>query len=222
MTQAKIKVKANVKANRAAKVASTKAAVTPAVVAEAVVAKPVSAETTAPAKAQEKLVTNIVTVAHTPINLGVETMTNTAEKTAETVTAKAKDIFADMQIRAGEAAEKGKKLAADAYEFNKANMAAMIEAGKIAAKGAQDMGAANIEFAKTNFAGLQVSFKEITAVRTPADFIKVQTELAKKGFDTAIAQGSKNTESAVKLVSEMFQPISNRIAVTTDLFKKAA
>lgn len=211
MTEAKTKVKAK-------KTAKSEAIVPqPAVVAETS-----AAETATPAKPQEKLVTNIIAVTPTAIQTGVKTMTNTAEKTAETVTAKAKDIFADMQVRAGEAAEKGKKLAADAYEFNKANMAAMIEAGKIAAKGAQDMGAANVAFAKSNFAEMQVAFKEITAVRTPTDFIKVQTELAKKGFDTAIAQGSKNTETMVKLVSEMFQPISNRIAVTTELFKKAA
>ena len=208
-------VKTKVKAKKTAKPGAI-------VLQPAAVAATSAAETAAPAKPQEKLVTNIIAVTPTAIQTGVKTMTNTAEKTAETVTAKAKDIFADMQVRAGEAAEKGKKLAADAYEFNKANMAAMIEAGKIAAKGAQDMGAANVAFAKSNFAEMQVAFKEITAVRTPTDFIKVQTELAKKGFDTAIAQGSKNTETMVKLVSEMFQPISNRIAVTTELFKKAA
>jgi phasin family protein len=213
MTEANTKVKAK----KAVKAVAVKAAAQPAAVAAKV-----AAEIAAPAKTQEKLVTNIVAVTQTPIITGVKAMTNTAEKTAETVTAKAKDIFADMQVRAGEAAEKGKKLAADAYEFNKANMAAMIEAGKIAAKGAQDMGTANVEFAKANFADVQAAFKEITAVRTPTDFIKVQTEVMKKSFDTAIAQGSKNTESMVKLVSEMFQPISNRIAVTTDLFKKAA
>lgn len=205
------------KAKKTVKPAAVKDVMQPSAIAAELVT-----ETVAPAMPQEKLVTNIVAVTPTPIKTGVQIMTNTAEKTAETVTAKAKDIFADMQVRAGEAAEKGKKLAADAYEFNKANMAAMIEAGKIAAKGAQEMGTANVAFAKSNFAEMQVAFKEITAVRTPTDFIKVQTELAKKGFDTAIAQGSKNTESMVKLVSEMFQPISNRIAVTTDLFKKAA
>jgi phasin family protein len=217
MVQNMTDVKIKSKAKKTVKPAAEKAAVQPAVVAAEVVT-----QTVTPAKPQEKLVTNIVAVTPTAIQTGVKTMTNTAEKTAETVTAKAKDIFADMQVRAGEAAEKGKKLAADAYEFNKANMAAMIEAGKIAAKGAQDMGAANVAFAKSNFAEIQVAFKEITAVRTPTDFIKVQTELAKKGFDTAIAQSSKNTETMVKLVSEMFQPISNRIAVTTELFKKAA
>jgi phasin family protein len=222
MVQKMTDPKSKVKAKKTAKPTAIKAVVQPVVVAEKL-----AVESAPTVKPQEKLVTNIVPVEQaliklTPIKTGVEIMTNTAEKTAETVTAKAKDIFADMQVRAGEAAEKGKKLAADAYEFNKANMAAMIEAGKIAAKGAQDLGTANVEFVKSNFAEMQVAFKEITAVRTPTDFIKVQTELAKKGFDTAIAQGSKNTETMVKLVSEMFQPISNRIAVTTDLFKKAA
>ena len=213
MTDAKTKVKAK----KTDKPDAVAVAVQPVAVATTLVA-----ETAPAAKLQEKLVTNIVAVTPTPIITGVQKMTDTVETTAETVTAKAKDIFADMQVRAGEAAEKGKKLAADAYEFSKANMAAMIEAGKIAAKGAQEMGTTNVAFAKSNFAEMQVAFKEIPAVRTPTDFIKVQTELAKKGFDTAIAQGSKNTEAMVKLVSEVFQPISNRIAVTTDLFKKAA
>lgn len=213
MTDAKTKVKAK----KTDKPDAVAVAVQPVAAATTLVA-----ETAPAAKLQEKLVTNIVAVTPTPIITGVQKMTDTVETTAETVTAKAKDIFADMQVRAGEAAEKGKKLAADAYEFSKANMAAMIEAGKIAAKGAQEIGTTNVAFAKSNFAEMQVAFKEITAVRTPTDFIKVQTELAKKGFDTAIAQGSKNTEAMVKLVSEVFQPISNRIAVTTDLFKKAA
>lgn len=178
-------------------------------------------------KTQEKLVSKIVTVEPTLIQAvldktGVKTMTTTVENTTETVTAKAKDFFADMQVRAVSAADKGKKLASNAFEFQKANFVAVLEAGKIVAKGAQDMGKTNVEFAKSNFAEMQAAAKEIAAVRTPTDFIKVQSAWTKKGFDTAVAQGSKNTESLVKLVSEMFQPISNRIAVTTDLFKKAA
>ncbi len=186
------------------------------------VAPPAAKKSATPQKPEEKLVSKIVTVSKTPIKTGVKNMTATVENTAETVTAKAKDFFADMQVKASEAADKGKKLAADAFEFQKANFAAMVEAGKIVAKGAQDMGKTNVEFAKSNFAEMQAAVKEIAAVRTPTDFVKVQTAWTKKGFDTAVAQGSKNTEAMVKLVSDMFQPISNRIAVTTDLFKKAA
>jgi phasin family protein len=159
-----------------------------------------------------------VSVETTPIAQGVSKMTDTVKATTE----KATEFFADVRVKASEAAEKGKKFAAEAVEFNKANVEAVVEAGKIVAKGAQEMGKANMEFAKKNFEDVQAAVKELTAVKSPTDFVKLQGEMARKGFDTAVAQGSKNTEAMVKLVSEMFQPISNRIAVTTELFKKAA
>ena len=145
-------------------------------------------------------------------------MTKTAEKTAK----KAKTFTADLKDRAGDVLEKGKKLAADGYEFQKANVEAVIEAGKIAAKGAQEIGKTNVEFAKANFEEVQVAVKELTSVKTPTDFVKLQGDLARKGFDTAVSQTTKNTEAMVKLVNDAFQPISNRMAATTDLFKKAA
>ena len=159
-----------------------------------------------------------VSVETTPIAKGVSKMTDSVKATTE----KATEFFADVRVKANEAAEKGKKFAAEAVEFNQANVDAVVEAGKIVAKGAQEMGKTNMEFAKKNFEDVQVAVKELTAVKSPTDFVKLQGEMARKGFDTAVAQGSKNTEAMVKLVSEMFQPISNRIAVTTELFKKAA
>jgi phasin family protein len=159
-----------------------------------------------------------VSVETTPIAQGVSKMTDTVKATTE----KATEFFADVREKATVAADKGKKFAAEAVEFNKANVEAMVEAGKIVAKGAQEMGKTNMDFAKKNFEEVQVAVKELTAVKSPTDFVKLQGELARKGFDTAVAQGSKNTEAMVKLVSEMFQPISNRIAATTELFKKAA
>jgi phasin family protein len=184
------------------------------------VAEKVQAEKPAPVAAaqSETLVTKIVSVETTPIAQGVTKMTDTVKATTE----KATEFFADIRVKATEAAEKGKKMAADAVEFNKANVEAMIEAGKIVAKGAQDMGKTNMDYAKKNFEEVQVAVKEMTAVKSPTDFVKLQGELARKGFDTAVAQGSKNTEAMVKLVSDMFQPISNRIAATTEFFKKAA
>ncbi len=137
-------------------------------------------------------------------------------------TTKATEFFADIREKAGEAAEKGKKFATDATEFNKANIEALVEAGKLVAKGAQDLGKTNLEYAKKNFEEVQAAVKEVTAVKSPTDFVKLQGEFARKGFDIAVAQGSKNTEAMVKLMGDMFQPISNRIAVATDYFKKAA
>jgi len=163
-----------------------------------------------------------VSVETTSITQGVSKMTDTVKAAAEKTSEKATEFFADVRVKANEAAEKGKKFAAEAVEFNKANVEAVVEAGKIVAKGAQEMGKTNMEFAKKNFEEVQAAVKELTAVKSPTDFVKLQGEFARKGFDTAVAQGSKNTEAMVKLASAMFQPISNRIAATTELFKKAA
>ena len=158
----------------------------------------------------------------TPFTQGLSNMTDTVKATAGKTAEKAAEFFADVREKASEAAEKGKKFAAEAVEFNKANVEAVVEASKIVAKGAQEIGKTNMEFAKKNFEEVQVAVKELTSVKSPTDFVKLQGELVRKGFDTAVAQGSKNTEAMVKLASEMFQPISNRIAATTELFKKAA
>ena len=198
----------------AAKVEAEKPAPVAATVKQPVVEKPAPV----PAEKVEAPATKTVSVEPTPIAQGVTTMTDTVKATTE----KATEYLADVRVKATEAAEKGKKMAANAVEFNKANIEAMIEAGKIAAKGAQDMGKTNVEFAKSNFAEMQVAVKEIVAVKSPTDFVKLQGDYARKSFDVAVAQASKNTEAMVKLVSDMFQPISNRIAVTTDYFKKAA
>ncbi len=144
------------------------------------------------------------------------------EAATEAFTAKATEMVAEVREAAAGAAEKGKKLLGDVTEFQKANLEALVEAGKIAAKGAKEMGENNVEFAKSNFEGVQAAVKEMTAIKTPTDFMKFQSEYARKGFDTAIAQTSKNTEAFVKLAGEIFQPISNRFAVAADLIKKAA
>jgi phasin family protein len=176
--------------------------------------------TKAPAKAEAKaskpkpLVTRIVSVDEQPEVKGTTKMTEAATKATE--------FFADIKEKAGEAAEKGKAFAATATEFSKANMEALVEAGKIAAKGAQELGQTNIEFAKSNFAEVQAAVKEVTTVKSPTEFVKLQSDFAKKGFDIAVAQASKNTEAFVKLANDMFQPISNRIAVAAETFKKAA
>jgi phasin family protein len=177
-------------------------------------AKKPAAKAAPEAVTAKPLVTHIVSVNEQPEIKGTSKMTE--------ATTKATDFLADIREKAGEATEKGKKFAATAVEFNKANLEAMVEAGKIAAKGAQEMGQTNIEYAKTNFSEVQAAVKEITTVKSPTDFIKLQSDFAKKSFDVAVAQTSKNTEAFVKLANDMFQPISNRIAIATDLFKKAA
>lgn len=177
----------------------------------------------------EKLVTNIVAVKATDVSTpkdGVINMTKATEKKAEeakteTVEA-AKSFFADVKVKATEAAEKGREFVTEAGNITRANLEAVTESGKIAAKGTQELAKENIEYAKVNFSEAQAAVKTLTAVKSPTEFVKVQSEIARKGFDTMVSQGSKNTETMIKLAGDMFQPLSNRMAVAKDFFKKAA
>ncbi len=205
-----------------AKKAAPKKASKPAVKQSKKAADPIAA----------KFVMNIVEVESkdikktAPTNKGVSQMTKATEKktenTAEKATEAATSFFADVRERATNAANKGRELVAEAGTITRANLEAVTESGKIAAKGAQELGKENIDYAKTNFEEAQSAAKSLVAVKSPTEFVQVQTEVARKSFDTLVSQGSKNTESMIKLAGDIFQPLSNRMAVVSDLLKKAA
>lgn len=177
----------------------------------AVKASPVADKAAAPeVKKESKIMTT------------AETITAETKKTAEAMTERLKSLMGDMSTRAKTAYEKGTEMVSQASEFNKGNVEALVESGKIAAKGAQEMGQAYAEDAKKGFEELTAALKEMTTVKSPTEFIELQTKLVKKSFDTAVAQTSKNSEAFIKLAGDVFQPISNRVSVAVDSFKKAA
>lgn len=151
-----------------------------------------------------------------------EKFTTETKKAAEAMTERMQSLMSDLTERAKGAYERGSTLVSEASEFSKGNVEALVESGKIAAKGAQDMGQVYAEDVRKNFEELTASLKELAAVKSPTEFVKLQGELTRKGFDTMVAQTSKNTEAAIKLAGDVFQPISNRVSVAMDSFKKAA
>lgn len=166
------------------------------------------------AKKADALVTNIVSVDSTPNSTGVSKMAKTAEK--------AKDFTADLGSKATAAVEKSKDLAAKGFEFQKSNAEAFVASGKIGFAGAKEFGKTNVEFAKANFAEAKAVTTKLSSIKTPADLMKLQGDYAKKTVETAATQASKNTEAFVKLFGDMFQPISERVAATTEIVKKVA
>lgn len=175
----------------------------------------------------EKLVTNIVEVkSNKTSKSGVSKMTKATEKKAEKTKAEkveaATSFFSDVRERATTAAQKGRELLNEASTVTRANLDAVTESGKIAAKGTQILAKENLEYAKSNLSEAQSAAKTLATVKSPNEFVKVQGDIARKGFDTMVTQGSKNTETMIKLAGDIFQPLSNRLAVASDFFKKAA
>lgn len=149
-------------------------------------------------------------------------MATATQKTADDFTAKIQDTVKDVQARAKTAFEKSQAMFGDAGEFTKGNLEAMVESSKILATGVQAMGKTYVAEVKSSLETVQADVKELTTVKSPADFVKMQSTLMRKYFDNVVAYNSKNAEAALKLANEAFQPISSRVSLAVEKVKKAA
>jgi phasin family protein len=176
-----------------------------------VLAKKAAAKPAAPAPA---------TTTANPVAKLKDTIMTTAKKID--LTASAKEMLADVQARAKTAFAKTGELAAEATEFTKANVEAVVESGKIFVTGAQELLKDNIETGKTVIETVTEDAKKVAAVKSPTELFQLQGELARRNFDALVAYGSKRTEAWLKLYNDAFAPISNRVSVATEKLTKAA
>lgn len=137
-------------------------------------------------------------------------------------TATAKEFLTDAQTRAKTVFAKTGELASEVTEFNKGNLEAVVESGKIFFNGVQSMGREQVEATKTVVETVTADFKKMAAVKSPTELVQLQGELVRRNFDAAVSFGSKNTEALVKLYNEAFAPISSRMSLAAEKIKKAA
>ncbi|MDZ4307609.1 phasin family protein [Allopontixanthobacter sp.] len=145
-----------------------------------------------------------------------------AQETAADYTAQLKDGLADLQTRAKTVYEKSTVLASEMGEFSKHNVEAIVESGKILASGMQELAKNYVEEGKAAVSTMTSDAKEIAAVKSPTEFVQLQSQIASRNFDATIATVSKTTEAWVKLANEAFAPISSRVSVAMDKVRKAA
>lgn len=138
------------------------------------------------------------------------------------MTASITEAVNGAQEKAKEAFTKTSALAGEYGEFAKGNVEAFVESGKILASGLQELGNSFIAEGKSAFETATADVKALTSVKSPADFFKLQSELLRRNFDTAIAYGSKNGEAVLKLTNEVIAPISGRISLAVEKVRKAA
>lgn len=164
------------------------------------------------------------TQAASPVSKIKDTIMAKAKETkvTDTITDGAKEIAADVQNRVKTAAAQAGEFAGEVTEFNKENLEAVVETGKILLAGAQEMGRSNIETGKTVVATVSADVKKMASVKSPTELVQLQGELARRNLDAAISFGSKNTEIWLKIYNDAFAPISSRVSVAAERIKKAA
>ena len=153
------------------------------------------------------------------MNEAVKNVEATMKKATAEAGEKVTELFKDITTRAKSAVEKATELSKDAVEFNKANLEAFVEAGKIAAKGTQSVAQNAAEFSRKNFEATTAMLKSAAAVKSPTELFKLQGDFARSQFDGAVAEMSKSTEFSLKLMGEVFQPLQNRYSVVAEEMK---
>ena len=226
--------KAKGKAGRPRKVAAP----APATAVEAPVAPAAKPVRKAPAKRAVKAAKIAPKPAAKTSTIPVKTNQNEATSTKRApakqkdfiiMTASTTEMTETIQTAMKEAAEKAKAALeksqaalGDMGTFTKGNVEAVVESTKILATGLQEMGKSYAAETKTVVETMQAEIKELASVKSPTEFFEKQNALMRKQFDAAVAATSKNSEAMLKLASEAFQPISNRVSLAVEKIKHAA
>lgn len=217
---------ANVAPAKAAKkvpvqpVKATVAAATPAVsksisdVAKAAPAAAATSENKVAETAESK--TNMFAGLFTPFILEEKTMDISANF------AGFQDTVTEAQAKAKAAFEKSSVAFGEAGDFAKGNVEAVLESSKIFAEGLQGMGSELVAEGRSAFETFTGDIKELAAAKSPTDFFKLQGDILRKNFDSAVAYGSKNSEAALKLFSDTMAPISGRVSVAVEKARQVA
>ena len=125
-------------------------------------------------------------------------------------------LFAGTGERGQDLVRRSQKTAEELTELTKANVEALTESSRIAAKGAKALGKDIIESGREGFEQASGAMKTLAGATSPTEFMQIQSELVRSGFDRAVADSSKFAEAFVKLAGEAFQPLSNRATVNAE------
>ena len=116
----------------------------------------------------------------------------------------------------------GAKSFDEVVAFNKGNVDAAVAAGKAATTAWQTIGKQIAEFNQAAIETSLANAKALMSCKTVQEAVELQTEQARTGFDSALAQSTKLGEIAVKATNDAFAPINKRVSEAATKFSKAA
>ena len=125
-------------------------------------------------------------------------------------------MFTQTGERSQEAVKKSQKVAQELTDLAKANVEAIVEAGRVAAEGARSIGQDAVARTREGAEQAADAIRSLTEAKSPTEFVQLQSELARTSFDRMVAETSRFTESMVKLAGKAFQPLSNRATANAE------
>jgi phasin family protein len=126
--------------------------------------------------------------------------------------------FAEANERSQELVKKSQKVAEELADLTRANVEAVVEAGRVASEGARSIGQDVVAKQRDSFEQAAGAIRSLAEAKSPTEYLQLQGEFARASFDRAVAETSKLTESLVKLAGQAFQPLSNRATANAERF----
>ncbi|GAY23267.1 MULTISPECIES: phasin family protein [Sphingobium] len=146
----------------------------------------------------------------------------TGKKFAEETKAKLETVYADLNEKAKVSVEKSTKAIEEFSDIAKGNVEALVESGKIAAKGFETLGQEAVDYSRKSFEKATASFKSFSTVKTPTEFFQLQSQLLSSSFDEFTKEAAKSSEALIKLAGDVASPLTARVTVVTDKVKALA
>lgn len=134
---------------------------------------------------------------------------------------KFQSLLTDAGERSQEAVRKSTEAAEQFADVAKANVEAFVAAGRIAATGAKSLGQDIVARGREGVEQASEAVKTLAEAKSPTEFFQLQSEIARTSFDRMVSEGSRLTESLVKLTGEAIQPLSNRASQNIERIKNA-
>lgn len=175
-----------------------------------------------PAEAKSEIESAAVVNAANQEGVTMVDVIESTKKIAEDAKAKFQTAFSELSEKAKASVEKSGKVMEELSELTKGNVEAMVESGKIAAKGVESLGQGAAEYGRISFEKASATMKSFASVKTPAEFFQLQSELLSSSFDSFAKESAKSSEALLKLAGEVVQPISSRVSIVTEKVKSLA
>jgi phasin family protein len=150
----------------------------------------------------------------------IETVTKTVFNGFDAIPAFApfQTILEEASERSQELVKRSQKVAEELADLARANVEAVVEAGRVASEGARSIGQDVVAKQRDGFEQAADAIRSLAEAKSPTEYLQLQGDFARASFDRAVAESSKLTESLVKLAGEAFQPLSNRASANAERF----
>ncbi|QNG47260.1 phasin family protein [Sphingobium yanoikuyae] len=146
----------------------------------------------------------------------------TGKKFAEDTKAKMETAYADLNEKAKAGVEKSTKAMEELSDIAKGNVEALVESGKIAAKGFETLGQEAVDYSRKSFEKATASIKSFSIAKTPTEFFQLQSQFLSSSFDEFTKEAAKSSEAFMKLAGDISQPLTARVTLVTDKVKSLA